>query len=194
MKKSNKGFTPTLENGVVSGAFSGRISLSQKIRGSISFSGVLKRHNKNASPFFSAGFTLVELLVVIAIIGILASVVLVSLNSARGKARDARRVSDLHQISLAMENYYDANSAYPNSADWATLKTAMATYMTVPDDPLNTSANVYTTAACTSAQKYVLKAVLENTGNPAFNNDLDGTVCTLDCADASKYYCTGVQN
>lgn len=53
------------------------------------------------------GFTLIELLVVIAIIGLLSSVVLVSLNSARMKARDARRIVDLKQIRLALEMYYD---------------------------------------------------------------------------------------
>ncbi len=58
------------------------------------------------------GFTLIELLIVIAIIGILASVVLVNLNSARTKARDARRKSDLQQIILAMEDYWAGNGSY----------------------------------------------------------------------------------
>lgn len=55
---------------------------------------------------------MIELLVVIAIIGILSSVVLASLNTAREKARDAQRKSDLHQISVALELYYDANGTY----------------------------------------------------------------------------------
>jgi len=49
------------------------------------------------------GFTLIELLVVIAIIGLLSTMAVVSLNSARGKARDAKRVSDVKQISNLIE-------------------------------------------------------------------------------------------
>lgn len=62
------------------------------------------------------GFTLIELLVVIAIIGVLSSVVLASLNSARGKARDARRKQDIVQIQKALELYYDSYGGYPSSA------------------------------------------------------------------------------
>ena len=59
------------------------------------------------------GFTLIELLVVIAIIGLLASIVMVSLNSARGKARDAKRLADLRQIKNALELYMQDNNSYP---------------------------------------------------------------------------------
>ena len=61
------------------------------------------------------GFTLIELLVVIAIIGILSSVVLASLNSARKRARDTRRLSDMNQIQTALEYYYDNHGRYPQS-------------------------------------------------------------------------------
>lgn len=61
-----------------------------------------------------SGFTLIELLVVIAIIGLLSSGILVALNSARSKSRDARRVSDVRQIMTSMELYFAENSAYPD--------------------------------------------------------------------------------
>lgn len=104
------------------------------------------------------GFTLIELLVVIAIIGVLASTVLASVNSARIKSRDAKRKADLRQISLALELYYDAYGAYPphqpsNScgggrSDWATSLCTTSNWLTtdanfllflpiVPRDPIN---------------------------------------------------------
>lgn len=61
------------------------------------------------------GFTLIELLVVIAVIAILASVVLASLNSARAKARDARKKADFKNISTALYLYHDTYGRMPPS-------------------------------------------------------------------------------
>lgn len=64
------------------------------------------------------GFTLIELLVVISIIGMLSSVVLASLNSARGKARDSQRIQALTQMRTALELYAGDNGGhYPMSRD-----------------------------------------------------------------------------
>jgi prepilin-type N-terminal cleavage/methylation domain-containing protein len=58
---------------------------------------------------YKRGFTLIELLVVIAIIGILASVVLASLNSARDKGADAAARSSLNNARAQAELFYDDN-------------------------------------------------------------------------------------
>lgn len=69
-----------------------------------------KLRNKNQK-----GFTLIELLVVIAIIGLLASVVLLALNSARAKSRDAKRVADVRQMVSALELFFNEYNGYPTN-------------------------------------------------------------------------------
>lgn len=67
------------------------------------------------------GFTLIELLVVIAIIGLLSTLAVVALNNARQKSRDAKRVSDVKQVSTALELYFADNNGYPTAATAITL-------------------------------------------------------------------------
>jgi prepilin-type N-terminal cleavage/methylation domain-containing protein len=58
-------------------------------------------------------FTLIEILVVVFIIGLLASLVIVNLNQARAKGRDAKRISDLTTVASALQAYYADNHKYP---------------------------------------------------------------------------------
>jgi prepilin-type N-terminal cleavage/methylation domain-containing protein len=68
---------------------------------------IMQKQNKNF------GFTLIELLVVISIIGLLASIALISLKGAAAQARDARRISDIGQLRLALSLYMSLNGQFP---------------------------------------------------------------------------------
>ncbi len=72
------------------------------------------------------GFTLIELLVVVAIIGILASVVLASLNSARNKGADAAIKANLANVRAQAELVYDTDGDYDDVCTNATVTAAVA--------------------------------------------------------------------
>lgn len=132
---------------------------------------------KQKKSYFSKGFTLIELLVVISIIGILATIVMVSLNTARAKARDARRISDIRQIQLALQMHYDAVGSYPASLSAATF---IPTYLSAaPVDPDGTSAYQYCVAS-TKGYHLGTKATGLEAANTALASDADAVAA--DCA------------
>ena len=86
--------------------------------------------------FSKKGFTLIELLVVIAIVGVLSSVVLVSLNTARDKSRYSHATSQLVEIEKALELYYSNNGQYPaDVGPGAAPPGLIPTYLAVWPDP-----------------------------------------------------------
>src|SRR3989344_3143092 len=66
------------------------------------------------------GFTLIELLVVISVISLLSSIVFASLNNARVKARNAKRIQDINQLVNAFNLGYTSGSPI-NGGDWETV-------------------------------------------------------------------------
>lgn len=128
----------------------------------------------------SKGFTLIELLVVIAIIGILSSVVLASLNTARQKARDARRISDIKNVQLALELYGNDHSGnYPlatttcdpvNTKFYGLEALVNGNYMSkIPTDPtaaVGSNCYKYASGSGSTADTYYhIGATLENTAS-----------------------------
>lgn len=82
-------------------------------------------HVSAPSQARTRGFTLIELLVVIAIISLLSSVVLGTVNSARLKGNDARRISELDEIRKAVELYNSDNGHYPiTNGTWTSFDSA----------------------------------------------------------------------
>lgn len=75
---------------------------------------MFKKNKINLTFANKSGFSLIELLVVISIIGLLSSLAVVSLNSARQKARDAVRKADMAQLRTALNLYYDDKLKYPD--------------------------------------------------------------------------------
>lgn len=118
------------------------------------------------------GFTLIELLMVIAIIGFVSSVVLISIDSARLKARDARRISDIKQIQNALELYaLNNNGLYPtvsNTYAYLLSSTLVPNYIaTVPEDPTRTSSYRYryaTANGSTDRTSYTMLIDMEKDG------------------------------
>lgn len=155
------------------------------------------------------GFTLIELLVVIAILGIIATMVLSQVNQARIKSRDARRLSDLKEMKLALSVFFDANRRYPTNAEWAADQLASndiprcgdkRCMPLVPKDPRGGASYPY--YQCSEIM-YHLGANLEMKNNSVLRDDYDAVgnlpaECgatpidssdTDGCANESNRYC-----
>jgi prepilin-type N-terminal cleavage/methylation domain-containing protein len=122
----------------------------------------------------SRGFTLIELLVVIAIIGLLASIILASLNTARQKGRDAARVAALKEMANAMEATNNGTQSTalggcaPTTSTGANVNTCSTPSLSAYADPGVGAGGTLCTKSSASACQYVIfttTAAAANTQN-----------------------------
>jgi general secretion pathway protein G len=152
---------------------------------------------QNFSKKNLGGFTLIEMLIVITIIALLASLILVGMGGARAKARDSRRIADLHAVQNALELYYAKFYFYPpTQSSWKALTDILTNPDTgigvssVPKDPLTNVGWTYYYGRSGDGQDYVLGAKLE-TKDPALDDDIDGTYYGVNCGNeiGDTIYC-----
>lgn len=142
------------------------------------------------------GFTLIELLVVIAIIGILSSVVLASLNTARGRGTDAKVKAQLSGLRAAAELFYDTNSSYNGSAGnitgSCTTANSMFTDATVAAYITGTTATGSTMSCYSTSSGYAVTATLPGAGgsnkwcvdSTGASKQVTGTLSSVTCPSA----------
>ena len=163
------------------------------------------RNSRSILSSSRAGFSLIELMVVIAIISILANFAILQTGKILSKARDARRLTDIYNIQIALKQYLVDNGTYPldwtlgprcggpqpnnawctsNDASWDNLAARLAPYLPkLPKDPYANisggwAADIFGYSYCypaNAASDYLLVYQLENSPTPPNTGYTDST-------------------
>lgn len=144
------------------------------------------------------GFSLIELIMVVAVIGILAALTYPNISGSRGKSRDAQRISDLGQLQLSMQLYYDRCGQYPSSLattanNGCPSGITLGSYINaIPTPPSGAGQATYDYATLTISSvivNYVLHASLESY-TPAVSKGLNAMPSAGSGSWSATYTCS----
>lgn len=159
----------------------------------------------NSKKLLNKGFTLVELLIVIAIIGILTTIGVGSFRSARIKARDARKKSDLEQIAKSLEAYTNDHRVFPTSSNGQIVCQPPSTTCAWGNPFTDTNGTIYTAKLQQDTRSgfdyvyesadgttYSLYTHLENENDPAIDSTIvieckTGIACNYKTTSTNTY-------
>ena len=126
-------------------------------------------------------FTLVELMIVITLMGIFSAVVVNSLQTARSKSRDSKRVEDLRSVRAAFETYFNYNTNTVNWSDGLIAATDLVNsglLTTIPSDPQSPLKGY---VICANGSKYLMSASLSNPGMKPIGAALNQVISASKC-------------
>lgn len=144
-------------------------------------------------------------MVSIAIIGVLSAIVTANFGTARAKSRDAKRVSDLAQLQLSLEFFFDRCNQYPPAPLDVTYECPptgsgikLSNYISaIPKPPAGGpgAGGAYSYGTNGSFTDYVIRAQLESSSSP-LSDDIDpdftdASNTAIPCGDAGLNYCVG---
>lgn len=128
----------------------------------------------NSKTKLSKGFTLLELLIVIVIVGFLAAIIIASVNSARARGRDTKKITEMKSMQNALQIYFSTNGYYPQTCTGASCVLVPSLISKVPDGVDYTGLDTISTGKC---RAYHMGVTLE-TNNKVLSTDKDMTSST----------------
>ena len=138
------------------------------------------------------GFTIIELLIVIAIIGILATLVLTNFQGAQAKGRDTVRKNDINSLYQKLEEYYNENGSYINTA--ITAGNASTLFPGIDGGAVTDEDGTIIETTFSTSLTTPVAVVVSNTGNGGeYELSLFGAALCASTGTCTKYLLTSFQ-
>lgn len=135
-------------------------------------------HSIRPSRRYQRGFTLIELLVAVSLIALIAGIAITRVSATQAQAKRKAALTQMQNLRNALENYKFDQNSYPaqaNITSWATLKSALANYISLPAQPEDANVDTsqsqpvaYTVSGTAPNDSFELKIYFKGIGGQGY--------------------------